>query len=515
MGKLKVLALGFILLMGDILLSANQIFAKNKNTKPNIILILADDLGYGDISFLNPKSKIKTPNIDKLASEGISFTNAHSNAAVCTPSRYGILTGRYAWRTRLKQGVLLPWESPLIDENRETLPAMLKKKGYYTACVGKWHLGWQWNTSDSSVLTIQDDERRKLNYIKMMKISREIGNKIDWDNPVLKGPTDLGFDYYFGDDVPNYPPYTFIENKNVISKPTFKKSFAMFGDPGLMAPDWKLEEVMPVITNKAIEIINDKGSDKEPFFLFLSLTAPHVPVVPLDKYKGKSDAGFYGDFVYQMDDQIGQVLEAVKKSGIEDNTLIIFTSDNGAAHEMKRKMWGAKPEVLKYGHNSSHIFKGIKSDIWEGGQRLPLVMKWSKRIQAGETSNEIICFTDFMSTIADITHSKIPFNAAEDSFSFKKELFNPDKEKVSRQNVVLSGEKYIFAIMEGKWKYIEGNETSEYQPPKGKKKKLVETALYDMDNDLEESKNLINQYPEVVKRLSALLQELKSSERTR
>ncbi|MCX5758199.1 MAG: sulfatase-like hydrolase/transferase [Candidatus Hydrogenedentes bacterium] len=255
---------------------------------PNIVLILADDLGYGDLACQNPDSKIPTVNLDRFASQGVRFTDAHAPTAVCSPTRYGILTGRYCWRSRLKNSVLWPWDPPLIEEGRLTLPGLLKQHGYATACIGKWHLGWNWpfvkpadKSSDHAVPS----------------------DALDWSKPITGGPAAAGFDYYFGDDVPNFPPYVFIENDRTLGVPSEQKPKEMFGNPGPMSPGWKLEAVMPAITRKAVQWVEDttKQTPDHPFFLYFPLTAPHTPIVPADEFKGKSNAGEYGDYVVEVE----------------------------------------------------------------------------------------------------------------------------------------------------------------------------------------------------------------------
>jgi len=481
--------------------------AKHKKKAPNIVFILADDLGYGDVSCLNEHSKVHTPNIDKLASEGVLFTDAHANAAVCTPSRYGILTGQYAWRSRLKHMVLMPWEAPLVEDEDITIPEILKESGYYTACVGKWHLGWEWNTTDGSELSFTDEERFKSGYMTLMKQCKQFSKKINWDEPIIKGPTDVGFDYYFGDDVPNFPPYTWIENKQVLQKPTARKPYSMYGDGGVMAPGWQHEQVMPVITAKAQEVIRQQSKTEQPFFLYWALTAPHTPVVPLDKYKGQSGAGLYGDFIVEMDDFIGQVLATIDSCGIADNTIVIFTSDNGPEFETKDARWGQKPEVEKHGHLSSYVYRGIKRDIWEGGHRVPLIVKWPTKIKPGQKSDKTVCFTDFMATLASMAGSKMPDKAGQDSYDFSGELYPKLSFIKKRKSVVLSGEQYLFAIKKGKWKFIEGSSykgnTSLYKLPRTDE--ILQDALYNMEDDLGETINLIDAFPKKTEELKQLL----------
>jgi arylsulfatase A-like enzyme len=274
--------------------------------KPNIVYILADDLGYGDPGCYNPKSKIPTPNLDRLAKEGVRFTDAHSPSAVCTPTRYALLTGRYAWRTRLQRNVLGPFSQPLITEKLLTVPAMLREQGYITACIGKWHLGWGWPTPANG------------------------GNR-DFSKPILDGPTTRGFDLYFGTDVPNYPPYCFIENDRTVGLPLTDAPVGRdnFNIAGPMLPDWKLVDVLPGLEKRAVEYIEKAAKGGKPFFLYLPLTSPHYPVVPSAAFKGKSKAGDFGDFVVQTDHVVGQVLAALEKAGVTEKTLVIFTSDNG------------------------------------------------------------------------------------------------------------------------------------------------------------------------------------------
>ncbi len=274
--------------------------------KPNIVFILADDLGYGDAGCYNPGSKIPTPNIDQLAQEGMRFTDAHAPASVCTPTRYALLTGRYAWRTRLQRNVLGPFSQPLIAERQLTVPAMLREQGYATACIGKWHLGWGWPKPGD-------------------------GGKRDFTKPIPDGPTTRGFDRYFGTDVPNYPPYCFLENDRAVGIPSAVAPVGRdsFNIAGPMVPGWKLVEVLPELERRAVDYIEQASKDGKPFFLYLPLTSPHYPVVPAAEFQGKSKAGDYGDFVVQTDHLVGEVLAALKRSGVADE-------DSGDPHERQR-----------------------------------------------------------------------------------------------------------------------------------------------------------------------------------
>ncbi|UCH93410.1 MAG: arylsulfatase [Candidatus Aminicenantes bacterium] len=364
---------------------------------PNIIYLLADDMGYGDLACQNPGSKIPTPNLDRLAEAGIRFTDAHAPAAVCTPTRYAILTGRYRWRLgRWGPGV---FGTPMIDQQRLTVAKMLKARGYDTACFGKWHLGWDWATKDGKPpIGIKREDRGRS------------GANVNFAKPIANGPITLGFDYYFGTDVPNYPPYCFIENDRTVGIPTIPKPSRIFGVPGPMVKGWDLEQILPKIIKKTIEYIDAKGGQGKnpkfrqtkgnPFFIYLSLTAPHTPIAPSKEFKGKSQIGPYGDFIIQIDHAVAQVLQALKRNGFENNTLVIFTSDNGSPRRDGKNMSGTVDSILRTGHNPNYIYRGLKTDIWEGGHRIPFIARWPGHIKPGQVSDELICLTDLLATCA-------------------------------------------------------------------------------------------------------------------
>ena len=471
-------------------------FAKAKKRRnPNIIYILADDLGYGDLSCLNVESKIPTPNIDNLASEGLTFTDAHSGSAVCSPTRYGILTGRYAWRSHLQKGVLRTWDEPLIAQNRLTVPSFLKSKGYQTACIGKWHLGWDWPT---------------INNIPLENKRNEIGVNIDFSRSIKNGPTTRGFDYYFGTSVPNFPPYCFIENDRTVGIPTVKKPSSMFGIPGLMLEDWDLTKILPELEKKALQYINEKAKSDNPFFLYFPLTAPHTPIAPDKNYKGKSEAGAYGDFVYHVDDVVGTILKALEENGIAENTLIIFTSDNGSPGRDGTNMSGPLNSVNAFDHYPSHIYKGTKADIWEGGHRVPFIAKWPGEITPNTKSDEVICHTDLFATCAAILSENLPDNVAEDSYNilpvFKDQSYN----KPIREATIHHSGNGVFSIRQGKWKLELSPGSGGWSYPKDKKAMtlgLPMVQLYDLSKDISEQENLQAQYPEVVHRLINLLEK--------
>lgn len=466
--------------------------------KPNIVFILADDMGYGDLACQNPDSKIPTPNLDQLAREGIRFTDAHSPSAVCTPTRYGVLTGRYCWRTRLKRGVFRPWDPPLIDKDRLTLPAFLKQHGHHTACIGKWHLGWDWPS--------KDDKPVKAGW-------GEPGWNVDFARPIANGPTTRGFDYYFGTDVPNFPPYCFIENDRTVGVPSVKKPDSMFGSPGLMLEGWDLHQILPGLEKKAIEYINERAGAETPFFLYFPLTAPHTPIAPAEAYQRKSQAGAYGDFVHQVDAVVGSVLNTLKRNGLVESTLVIFTSDNGSPGRDGTNMSGAVNSVRRFGHNPSYVYRGIKADVWDGGHRVPFIARWPGRIRPGSVSTEPICHVDLMATCAAILGVELPDDAGEDSYNILPALLGRELDKPIREAVVHHSGNGMFAIRQGKWKLILGRGSGGWS---GKGKKTdPPVQLYNMQQDTSEKRNLCAEHPEVVERLTKLLEKYKKEGRSR
>ena len=479
--------------------------------KPNIILIMADDMGYGDVSCQNPESKIPTPNLDRLATEGTRFTDAHSPSAVCTPTRYGILTGRYCWRSRLKRGVLWCWDSPLIEPDRLTVGRHLQQHGYGTACIGKWHLGWDWPTTDGEPPIGVGQTRQE-----------DSGANVDFTKPIANGPTTRGFDYYFGTAVPNFPPYCFIENDRTVGIPTQPKADSMFGCPGPMLEGWDLEEILPGLETKAVEYIRAKGGQSsndafgqtqgQPFFLYMPLTAPHTPIAPAEAFKGKSQAGAYGDFVHQIDHLVGQVMQALEDIGAAENTLLIFTSDNGSPGRDGTNMNGAINSVRQYGHNPSYIYRGIKADVWDGGHRIPFIARWPRHIPSRRVSEETICLVDFMATVAGILGTALPEAAAEDSYNLLPALAGDELAQPIREATVHHSGNGMFAIRQGKWKLVLGrgsggwSGTGEPADPPGQ--------LYDMEIDATEERNLYPEHSEVVEHLTQLLERYQQTGRS-
>jgi arylsulfatase A-like enzyme len=470
---------------------------------PNIVFILADDLGYGDLGCYNRDSKIPTPNLDRLAGEGMRFTDAHAPTSVCTPTRYAILTGRYCWRSRLKSGVLGPWGATLIEPDRLTVASLLKQHGYATAAIGKWHLGWQWPTKDGKPPRSGPD-----------KLSN-----VDFSKPIAGGPTTRGFDYYFGTDVPNYPPYCYIEKDRTLGIPS-EPSTAVFNRPGPMLKDWKWVEIMPELTRRAVSYIEERRKTKtQPFFLYFPLTAPHFPVVPTADFKGKSKAGEYGDFVAQVDSTVGQILNALKRTGVADNTLVIFTSDNGPEITGEVRP-SAYDRIQEYGHYSMGPLRGAKRDAWEGGPRVPFLARWPGKIKPGFESSEIICEVDFFATAAAIIGAKLPENAAEDSFNLLPVLLGVKLDKPIREATVHHSAKGTFAIRKGDLVLIDARSGADNKEPEWFKKERGYQAhdqpgeLFRLSSDLSERKNLYAENPDKVRELKALLEKYKKEGRS-
>jgi arylsulfatase A len=462
--------------------------------RPNIVVILADDFGVGDIQSHFPDNKIPTPHLDRLVKQGMSFTDAHSGSAVCSPTRYGLLTGRYSWRTRLQEWVIAAYEPPLIDAERLTLPGMLKSQGYQTACIGKWHLGWNWPGPQESRMA-------------------EPGNvlaKETWHftKPVRGGPTDRGFDYFYGVDLPNLPPFTYLENDRVVTQPTAKYKLDPTQGVNLpghsvgapMAPGWRLDQILPDITARAVRYVHERAKDDKPFFLYFSQTSPHEPVSPSKAFKGKSGIAPIADFVMETDWSAGQVIKAIEDAGIADNTVVIFTADNGHSH------YTGWQHLIKAGHRPSGPYRGHKGDIWEGGHRVPMVVRWPSRIAAGSSNNQLICLNDIFATCGELVEADIPPSAAEDSFSFLPLALALGRSKTGkRTNVVSHSVNGEFAYREGPWKIVYKLPTRNRDQARGKPA-IVE--LYNLEIDIAEKDSVADRHPEIVKRLSTALQLL-------
>ena len=452
------------------------------SSKPNIVYILTDDLGYGDVQCLNPElGKIQTPEIDAFATQGMVFTDAHSSSSVCTPTRYSLLTGRYNWRSRLQNAIIHTFDGPLIPQDRMTVASYLKGNGYKTACIGKWHLGLKMPTINDEAL-----------------VSEGLTN-IDWAGRIDGGPVDLGFDYYYGAAAGvNMYPYIYIENDRFIGECTEIDGPA--NRRGAAHKDFDPVQVLPILARKSVEYIKQQDAST-PFFAYVALTAPHTPIVPTKDWQGKSEVGAYGDFVMQTDAVIGEIIDTVDEAGFGENTIVIVTSDNGFSK------WAGLEKVLETGHHPSAEYRGYKSDVWEGGHRVPFIVRWPAVVKKGSTSDQTICLIDLMATCSDILGVDYPVDAGEDSVSFLPALTG--EPIVSTRKGIIHHSFYgHFAYRSGKWKLLlakgSGGWTSptENEVPGG----APIAQLYDMEEDPSETTNLYFDRPEVVKRLLAELE---------
>lgn len=476
----------FLLIFGGLLASLTLDSCKptSQTQHPNIIYILADDLGYGDVSSYNSESAWVTPHIDRLASEGMMFTDAHTGSAVCTPTRYGVLTGTYAWRTRLKSGVLWSWDKPLIESDESTVGKLLQKHGYRTACIGKWHLGLGWQFFD------------------------EGSDSADFSKPLTSGPTTVGFDYFFGITASlDIPPYVYIENDRSTVVPTaYTQNNTKMGwwRRGLTGSDFDHEQVLPVLTEKAVSFIEEQSEnpDSKPFFLYFPLPAPHTPILPLEEFEGKSKTNLYGDFMLQVDHTVGEILKALDRQGITNETLIIFTSDNGCSNQADFE------ELATFGHDPSYHFRGHKADIFEGGHRVPFVVRWPGKVEAGSSSDQIICLTDLLATTAAIVGDTLGNNEGVDSYNLLPALLDGQVEKI-REATVHHSVNGSFAIRKDKWKLINCPGSGGWSVPKpgsAEEEGLPPIQLYDLDADVGETTNLVEKHPELAQELMQLLE---------
>jgi arylsulfatase A-like enzyme len=386
---------------------------------------------------------------------------------------------------------------------------MLSEHGYYSACIGKWHLGWTWPSVDGSrindLVPVGQYEQQ---------VRTEFGHKVDFSGLLEDGPTTRGFDEYFGDDVPNFPPYTFIENDLILNQPIEDKPPEMFGHDGSMAPGWRLDMVMPSLTDRAVRFIRERASESRSFFLYFSLTAPHTPIAPDRPFLGKSEAGLYGDYVHQVDWSVGQVMEELSAHGLDQNTLFIFTSDNGSPQRDGTGMSGPVGSVKeRYGHDPSRPWRGMKGDIWEGGHRVPFIARWPGRIRPSSMNPSLICLTDLMATLARLVGHNLTADAAEDSFDMLSVFEDGKAGETSRRAVVLHSNTGVFSIREGEWKLILGKSSggfTRYDPPED----APEGQLYNLADDPSEWNNLYRSRPEVVQKLVSLLRRYKSEGRS-
>jgi arylsulfatase A len=473
--------------------SFSEIEAAQSKALPNVIFILADDMSYDSVSHFNSKiGNMKTPNIDRLARQGMYFTDAHSGSAVCTPTRYGLLTGRYCWRTKLKKEVLWTYGQPLIDKDRTTVADLLKTQGYQTACVGKWHLGMAWPDRSGAPVNTHIGPYDKTWGEGKDKIAAA-EKIIDFTKPIESGPCDRGFDYYFGVDVPNFPPYTWIENRHVTAIPTIHKpanneaTGPDFGSPGFKKDGWVLADILPGLAGKASEWITRAAKEEKPFFLYMPLTSPHSPIAPSKNFIGKSGISTYADFVLETDWAVGQVIATLQSTGQADNTLVIFSTDNGTAGIADFKQLESKGVDL---HNH---FRGHKTQIYEGGHRVPFIVRWPQTVEAGTVNDQTICLNDFMATMAELTGYSLRPNEAEDSTSILPLITQTNSTLPDHPHVVSHSYGGQFCVRDKDWKLI---------LPRKKGGKYV---LYDLRNDTKETHDVANQHPDIVHKMKALL----------
>lgn len=476
---------------------------------PNVLILYADDLGFGDLGCYHPESKIPTPNLDRLAKEGMRFTDGHSSSGICTPSRYALLTGRHHWRDF--HGIVNAFGSSVIQPERLTLPEMLQGKGYHTAVIGKWHLGWDWNAikKPNAKATEVGEGRRK---------KKQLGPEaFDWSKSIPDGPLAHGFHYYFGDTVINFPPYCWIENDKVVKAPdtimdTKKWPAIKEGNwecrPGPMASDWNPYENIPTTTQKGVDYIKEQAKTDKPFFLYFAYPSPHAPIIPNDEFDGKSKAGPYGDFVFETDHSVGRLLKALEESGQADNTLVIFTADNGPEHY-------AYARDQKFDHWSAHPFRGLKRDIYEGGHHVPFIIKYPGVTKAGSTNDALVSQIDIMATLAAILKVDLPDkNAAEDSHNLLPLL--EGKVDSVRTTHIHNTFKDAYAMRHGDWILVEGKTGYHSRRDKNWEKKhdypeveRKEPKLFNFKEDPGQRKDLATENPEKVKELRALLKKIR------
>ena len=483
----------------SILCSAEAIAAT-----PNVLILYADDLGFGDLNIQNADSKIPTPNLDKLARESMRFTDGHSSSGICTPSRYALLTGRHHWRDF--HGIVNAFGGSVFQPERLTMPEMFKERGYTTACIGKWHLGWDWNA-------IKKDDVKPIGQGRRRSFGPQA---FDWSQSIPDGPLAHGFDHYFGDTVINFPPYCWIEDDKVVKAPdvmmdTSKWKPIKEGNwecrPGPMVSDWDPYENIPTLTKKGVEYIHAQAKTDQPFFLYFAFPSPHAPIIPNDQFDGKSQAGPYGDFVYETDDACGQLLKALADSGQADSTIVIFSADNGPekyayARDEKFDHWSAKP------------FRGLKRDIYEGGHHVPFLVRWPGVTTDGKVSDALVSQIDIMATMAAMLQFDLPKDAAEDSHNLLP-LLKGEVDAV-RDAHVHNTFANSYAIRQGDWLLIDAKtgyhsgrnaawEEKRDYPADNK----LPVELYKLKDDIGQKNNIAEEHPDKVTELQALLVEIR------
>ncbi len=502
---------------------------------PNIVLIVADDLGYGDLGAYGA-TKIATPAIDQIAAEGMVFTNAYASSSLCSPSRYSIMTGRYAWRTRLKSRVLKYFEKPLIEKDETTVASMLRRNGYYTAMVGKWHLGFDWSVNEKAP---SDFEESVFN-----SWDENLQEFIDFSRPVRNGPVERGFDYFYGTaGSNNMKPYVYLENDRVLQPPSVEQQEYDHYAKALRAPDWNIEKINSALTHKAVDVIDAhfKTHKQEPLFLYFPTTAIHRPCLPTFT-KGKSKAGLRGDIVEELDWTVSRIVEALKRNNAYENTLLIFTSDNGGQpgdpalwirkyaagnYEDYRqdcfndfapeyvdphgnKIW--KEGWFTYGHSVSGNLLGFKSDAWEGGLKVPFIIRWPGKVNAGAVNTTTMCLADLLATLADIAGDTLSANEGVDSYSFVRNIVDAAAGQARKSLVLTAGASGAFVAIKNSWKYIEaapaGGWPETYYPDGPSK---LDRQLYNLSADQSEQNNLFERHPQKVSEFVSLIERVKTT----
>lgn len=468
--------------------------------RPNVVLVLADDLGFGDVQPNNLSSEIPTPAFNRLAREGMRFTDAHTGSSVCTPTRYGLLCGRYAWRTRLKKGVLNGYSEPLIDEGQPTVADLLYSAGYATACIGKWHLGLGW--------------QNKSGRPKNPGHFKEANDRwVDFAQPVDDGPLEHGFEYsYIIPASLDMSPYVYLENGKATALPKRvieKRGFPQYLRRGEISDDFDHQASLSHLLEKANEFIQQSASGGKPFFLYFPMPAPHKPVVPMEQFRGQTNLGPYGDFVAQVDWTVGGILDALDQVGVAENTLLLVTSDNGSF--MKRlpgkatfldhvdddTIQGFSPRR----HRANGIFRGTKADIYEAGHRVPFLVRWPGKIKSGVSNSSVVCLTDILATVCEAAEVGVDAAYSEDSFSFlPSALALPDRVYHRASPVIHHSAAGVFAVRKGNWKLIMGNGSGGRELPKGKPFQRP-FQLYDVSSDPKEEQDLLKTHPEKAREL--------------
>jgi arylsulfatase A len=478
---------------------------------PNILVLYADDMGFGDLGSNNKNSKIPTPHLDKLCSEGLNFSDGHASSGICTPSRYAMLTGRYHWRKG--QGIVHSFGASWFKEEQLTLPEMMQKEGYHTAHIGKWHLGFNWPA-------IRNTGKGEFQVKTKKGFKKVYGPKaFDWSKTIPNGPTAHGFDYSFTDAVINFPPYCWIENDRVVKAPDTMMDVNLWKPlkegkwecrPGPMVTGWDPYENLPKLTEKAVHYIQEQANEAKPFFLYFALPSPHAPIVPKDEFLGASQAGPYGDFVVQSDNSCGRLLKALEASGEADNTIVIFSADNGS------ELYAYERDA-KYDHWSSNPFRGTKRSIFEGGHHVPFIIKWPGVTKPGSVSDALISQIDIMATLAAVIGYDLPKNQAEDSYN-QLPVIKGAKKKV-RTVDVHNTYKDSYGIRQGDWVLINtpslAKEIINYEwlaKREYPSKKRKTDMLYHLKEDVGQMHDVSEEHPKRVKKMSKLLEEIMKKE---